>query len=80
VQNKVEYISLQLGQLSVIENLPDANIEPNQLINRATDVLSTALTYLAVHIGREPRFLGVLGRLPSRALLIMTRRNRDNGC
>ena len=65
VKKKVEYICQHLRQLNVIEQLPDADVPPEQLINRATDVLSSALTYLAVHIRYEGGRFGVVGRLPS---------------
>ena len=61
VEKTMDYICRQLGRLEVIEGLPDAKIESETLINRATDVLSGALTYLAVHISREPGVFGVLG-------------------
>jgi hypothetical protein len=61
VQKTVEYICQQVGQLKIVENLPEANIRPDQLINRATDVLSASLNYLAVYIRREPGLFGVLG-------------------
>ena len=62
VEKTVEYICRQLSYLKVIERLPDSKIESvEDLINRATDVLSAALSYLAFHINREPGMLGVLG-------------------
>ena len=63
VEKTVEYICRQLEQLDIIEHLPDADVPPEYLINRATDVLSATLTYLAVHIHHQPGRLGVIGRL-----------------
>jgi len=63
VEKTMDYICRQLSRLKVIEGLPDAKIESETLINRATDVLSGALTYLAVHLSREPGVFGVLGRM-----------------
>lgn len=65
VQNKVEYICHHLRQLNVIEHFPDADVPSEQVVNRATDVLSSALTYLAVHIRYEGGQFGLVGRLPS---------------
>src|SRR5271154_2544257 len=62
IQKNVEYICQHLGQLSVIEHLPDTDDQPKQLTNRATDVLSAALNYLAVHIRHEPGRFGVFGK------------------
>ena len=59
----MEYICRQLEQLDIIEHLPDADVAPDHLINRATDVLSATLTYLAVHIHHQPGRFGVIGIL-----------------
>jgi len=61
VQSKVEYICRKLTELKIIEDLPNANIPTEHLTNRATDVLSSALTYLALHIRHEPGSSGVVG-------------------
>ena len=63
IQKDVEYICRQLEQLNVIEHLPDTDDPPTQLRNRATDVLSASLHYLAVHIRRESGRFGVVGKL-----------------
>jgi hypothetical protein len=64
----VEYICRQLEQLDIIKHIPDADVPPDYLINRATDVLSATLTYLAVHIHHQPGRFGVIGRLPNSRL------------
>jgi hypothetical protein len=61
VEKTVDYICRQLDQLSVLESLPDGHVQPEQLMNRATDILSAVLTYLAVHIRHEPGRFGVVG-------------------
>jgi len=63
VLKKMDYICRQLGQLNITRDLPETDVLPEQLINRATDVLSATMTYLAVHIQREPGCFGVLGNL-----------------
>jgi hypothetical protein len=64
IQKNMEYICRQLGQLNVVEDLPDTNDDqPKQLTNRATDVLSASLNYLAVHIRRDSGRFGVVGTL-----------------
>ena len=63
IQKNVDYICRQLGQLNVIEGLPDTNDnQPKQLSNRATDVLSASLNYLAVHIRRDSGRFGLVGK------------------
>jgi hypothetical protein len=57
----LDYISRQLGQLDIVKRLPNAGVPSDQLVNRAMDVLSTSLKYLAVHIHRESAHLGVIG-------------------
>ena len=64
----MEYICRQLEQLDIIKHIPDADVPPDYLINRATDVLSATLTYLAVHIHHQPGRFGVFGRLPNSRL------------
>jgi len=61
VEKTVDYICRQLAQLSVLESLPDGHVQPEQLMNRATDILSAVLTYLAIHIRHEPGPFGVVG-------------------
>ena len=68
VEKTVDYICRQLEQLGIIEQLPDADVPPEYLINRATDVLSATLTYLAVHIQHQPGRFGVFGILPNSRL------------
>ena len=64
IQKSMEYICRQLGQLNVVEDLPDTNDDqPKQLTNRATDVLSASLNYLAVYIRRDSGRFGVVGTL-----------------
>lgn len=57
---KLDFISRQLGQLRIIKNVPET-ILAVELVNRAMDVLSAALIFLAVHIRRESRYFGIIG-------------------
>lgn len=61
IGNKLDYISRQLGQLEIVQTLPQVSIETVQLENRAIDVLSAVLTFLAVNIKSESAKLGVIG-------------------
>ena len=63
IHKNVEYICRQLGQLNVIDHLPDTDDQPKQLTNRATDVLSASLKYLTIHIRRDSGRFGVIGML-----------------
>ena len=57
----LDYISRQLGQLQIVRRLPDVDVQSEQLVNRAIDVISAALKYLAVQIRHSANPLGVLG-------------------
>lgn len=64
VQRNIDYICRQLELLNVVGEFPAADLQAEPVTNRATDVLSSAMNYLAVHIRHEPGSLGVLGILP----------------
>lgn len=61
IEKNLEYISRQLGQLRVIKELPDIDIPSGPVVNRAIDVLSSSLNYVAVHIRYESNLLGIMG-------------------
>jgi hypothetical protein len=61
VLKTLNYIQWQLGHLNVINDLPDTDVQRATLINRATDVKSAMLTYIAVHICHEGNRLGLAG-------------------
>ena len=61
MEKKLEYISRQLGQLAIIDQLPETKVQSNQVVYRAMDVLSAALTYIALHVKHESNLLGILG-------------------
>jgi hypothetical protein len=61
---RFEYISRQLAQLEIVKNLPDADVSSDHLVNRAMDVLSASLMYMAIQIRHEAGYFGVAGKLP----------------
>jgi hypothetical protein len=61
IDSVLDYIHRQLSQLKVVNDLPDSCVPPTALINRAVDVKSCALEYVAVHIRHESGLLGTLG-------------------
>ena len=58
VEKTLDCISRQLGQLEIIKKVP-SGFRPDQLINRAMDVLSASLNYLSQWILQERK--GILG-------------------
>lgn len=70
MEKKLDYISRQLGHLEIIKRLPEAEVKSDEIVNRAMDVLSAALNYLAVHIRHESSRLGIIG-IPCAALGII---------
>jgi len=61
VEKALEFIHRQLQQLEVINELPDTDVRPIALINRAVDVESAVMTFIAVHIRHEGNRLGLIG-------------------
>jgi len=61
VLNTLNYIHWQLGHLNVINDLPNSDIPTVTLINRASDVKSAILNYVAVHILHETNRFGLAG-------------------
>lgn len=61
VEKALEFIHRQLQQLEVINELPDSEVRPTALINRAMDVESAVLTFITVHIRHEGNRLGLIG-------------------
>lgn len=62
IGGKLDYISRQLEQIEIIQQLPEADMPSAQLENRAMDVVSASLTFLAVHINHELGTLGIIGK------------------
>lgn len=65
IEKTLDYIYRQLGQLTAIQSLPDSVVPPQALINRATDVKSAVLVYVAVHIRHEGIRCGIIGMCAS---------------
>jgi hypothetical protein len=63
IEEKLDFVSRQFGQLKITERLPDG-VPSNELFNRAMDVKSAAFIFLAVQIRYESRQLGVVGSPP----------------
>jgi len=62
IEGKLDYISRHLEQIEIVQELPETNIRSVQLENRATDVLSASLTFLAMSINHELGSLGMIGK------------------
>jgi hypothetical protein len=61
VSKTLEYIRSQVGQLDVVDKIPH-DIERRELIiNRAMDVRSACMEYLATHLNHEANSLGLIG-------------------
>jgi hypothetical protein len=56
ITKMLDYICQQVEQLAVAENLPNEAV-----INRALDVRSASMQYLAVHIRHDSTPLAILG-------------------
>jgi len=61
IEAHLDYISRQLGQLEVTEELPGAGVPSDHLINCAMEVRSAVMIYLAVLIRYESKVGGVMG-------------------
>lgn len=61
IEKKLDYISRRLEQLKVIAQLPDATVPTDDLIDRATDVRSASLKYIAAQIRHESQYFGLAG-------------------
>lgn len=55
----------QLEQFKVIDNIPENLEQRDSLLNRALDVRSACMQYLAANIRHNATFLGTTGTAPS---------------
>jgi len=62
IERKLDYISRHLEQIEIAQKLPEAFTQSIQLENRAIDVLSASLIFLAVNINHELGNLGMIGK------------------
>jgi hypothetical protein len=46
ITRKLDYISRQLGQIEIVQQLPSTALELSQLKNRSMDVISASLNFL----------------------------------
>ena len=60
----MEYLSQQFAHLEMINVLPDDLEQRDFVVNRALDVRSASMTYLAVRICRDSVPLGTPGTMP----------------
>jgi hypothetical protein len=53
----------QIAQLDVVEEIPDDIKNRELIVNRALDVRSACMEYLATHLNHEANRLGLIGKL-----------------
>ena len=58
----LDYIDRQLQQLRIVQDLPENSVSPDVLVNRAMDVRSASMNYVAVHIHHESQTYGTAGK------------------
>lgn len=63
VELKLDYICRQFEQIEIIKRLSDVDIKRDYIEDRAMDILSALLKYLAVHIRRQSSRFGIIGIL-----------------
>jgi hypothetical protein len=61
IEKRLDYICRQLGQLGIIENLPEVEVLSETLVNSAIDVRSSVMKYLATNIRHESNHFGIMG-------------------
>jgi len=59
----LDYLCQQIGQLGVANDLPEGLDRRDVVINRAMDVRSAAMLYLASHINHDATPFGTLGTI-----------------
>jgi len=62
IEDKLDFISQQLGQLRILDSLPRIAVSPDSLLNRAIDVRAACLLFLAIHIHRESQRTGIFSK------------------
>ena len=61
LDNALDYFVQQLEELEVVSVLPDDIDQRDYILNRALDVRSASMLYLAVHLRHGATALGTLG-------------------
>lgn len=61
----LDYICQQVGHLQVVKSIPSdvEKQERDRLVNRAMDVRSACILYLAAQLRRDESWLGIVGML-----------------
>jgi hypothetical protein len=62
IETNLDYISRELARVKVSSNLAKRDVDCVGLGYRAMDVRSAVLSYLAVHIRRESKIFGIIGK------------------
>jgi hypothetical protein len=72
LERTLDYMYQQLEQLDIVRILPGDLEEYRVVINRAMDIRSACMVYVACHILHEQTNFGLVGILPSlRSLIVM---------
>lgn len=66
INNMLDFMCQQLEQFKVIERIPKNIEQRDVLVNRALDVRSACMQYLAANIRHEATFLGTTGTVHSK--------------
>ena len=75
----LDYLCLQLGELDVATIVPDDLERYDIVINRAIDVRTACMQYLASHIRHDATPLGTIGNLPHFECVSGVNRFRESG-
>lgn len=57
----LDYIHYQIGQLYVINDLPNSKVPSEAVINRALDVKTAVINHVAAHISHQTGRFGISG-------------------
>jgi hypothetical protein len=63
IEKTLDYIYRQLGQLRIINDLPNCGVPAQELRNRALDVKSGVMLYIAVHLAYELNHTSIGGKV-----------------
>ena len=57
----LEYLYQELEQLAIVKQLPESVDQREAVVNRALDIRSSCMVYLAQHISHQSTQFGVIG-------------------
>ena len=63
VERTLNFMYQQLEQLEILDTLPEELEQRESVVNRAIDVRSAAMIYLAVNIRHQTTALGDIGKI-----------------